>query len=327
MTHRSCSARGPIRILAALSCAMVLTSGVTHASAKGWKIPTIPQLKHNIDHLYHLLLAQLRGPARVELVADEARWVAYRQQEYRGSPNVLNSYVARLRRLQELERQRPMGPWPFVGDYAIIQHKKFRYGDARDVAHYPQFDSQEADSVSTNRFFAKSAARRVEALNMEAAGLFNTAPPHGEFYPPGFEYYQSFDLYRPGPYLLDILLFISRYTGGAQEMRSGASYLIDLRTDGIVPLASVFAAKIDWHQRLDAIVDADFNKQWPKGMWNTVESGPIYVFEAHKLDVDFSASIGAVDVSVPYSQIEDLFRADGPLGMTLRQRRGSAAMR
>ncbi len=226
MTHRSCSVRGPLRILTALSCVMVLTSGVTHASAQGWKIQTIPQLQRNIDHLYHRLLAQLRGPARAQLVADEARWVTYRQQEYRGSPNVLNSYVARLRRLQELERQRPMGPWPFVGDYAIIQRKNFRYGDARDVAHYPQFDNHEADSVSTNQFFAQSATRRVEALNTDAAGLFNTAPPHGEFYPSGFEYYQSFDLYRPGPYLLDIQLFISRYTGGAQEMRSGASYLI-----------------------------------------------------------------------------------------------------
>ena len=327
MTHRSCSVRGPFQILTALSCIMVLTSGVTHASAQGWKIQTIPQLQRNIDHLYHRLLAQLRGPARAQLVADEARWVTYRQREYRGSPNVLNSYVARLRRLQELERQRPMGPWPFVGDYAIIQRKNFRYGDARDVAHYPQFDNHEADSVSTNQFFAQSATRRVEALNTDAAGLFNTAPPHGEFYPSGFEYYQSFDLYRPGPYLLDIQLFISRYTGGAQEMRSGASYLIDLRTDGIVPLESLFAANVDWYQRLNAIVDADFNKQWPKGMWNTVESGPTYVFEAHTLEVDFSGSIGAVDVSVPYSQIEGLLRADGPLGMALKQGRGRAVTR
>lgn len=325
MVHRSCSPYYSVQKLIALSCvlalALVLVLGVNPSLAKVWKPQTIPQLKRNIGHLYHALLAQLRGPARAQLMRDEARWATYRQREYRGSPNVLTSYAARLQRLQELERQRPMGPWPFVGGYAIIEHKKFRYGEARDAAYYPQFDSHEADTISTNHFFAKSAAQRVRSLNFEAAGLFNTPPPHGEFYPPGYAYDQSFDLYRPGPYLLDIVLFRSRYTGGAQEMRSGASYLIDLHTDGIVPLAKVFAANVHWHRRLRAVVHADFAKQWPKSMWNTVESGPMYIFEARKLDVAYTASVGAVDVTVPYSQIKSLLRADGPLGQALRQAR------
>ncbi len=324
MINRSYLPYCAVRILIALSCVLILAPRVNPASAKVWKPQTIPQLKRNIDHLYHGLLAQLRGPARAQLMTDEARWVADRQREYRGSPNILNSYAARLRRLQELESQQSTGPWPFVGDYAIIEHKEFRYGEARDAAHYPQFDSHEADTISTNHFFAKSAAQRVRSLNFEAARLFNTPPPHGEFYPPGFAYDQSFDLYRPGPYLLDIVLFRSRYTGGAQEMSSGASYLIDLHTDGIVPLAKVFAANVHWHLRLRAIVHADFAKQWPKSMWNTVESGPMYIFEAHKLDVAYTASVGAVDVTVPYSQIKSLLRADGPLGKALREARRDA---
>jgi hypothetical protein len=191
MIDRSCSRYCLVRRPIALSCVLIFALSVTPASAKAWKLQTIPQLKRNIDRLYHVLLAQLRGSARAQLMADEARWATYRQREYRGSPNVLNSYAARLRRLQELERQQSMGPWPFVDDYAIIEHKKFRYGEARDVAHYPQFYNHEADTSATNHFFAKSAAQRVKTLNIGAAGLFNTPPPRGESYPLDFEYYQS----------------------------------------------------------------------------------------------------------------------------------------
>ena len=296
-------------------------------------VKELHKLRPALVRVYRRLLGRLHGAARAQLIEDQARWKIYHRREYQNPANDINTYVSRVGWLRELLSERAIGPYPFISQQVIIQHKSFKYGGVRIDAHYPQFDNHRADAAATNRFFAHSARKAAQTMEANASGAFSGPKPFGDNLPRGvpfhvFDYDQSVGLSRPGPYLLDVSLSISQYTGGAQSYLSGASYLIDLHTDAIVPLKQVFAAHVHWRRRLRALVVADFEKRWPKDMWDNARYGtPLYYFGARDLQATYIAAYGAISVKVPYAQLQPLLREDGPLAVALRaasSRRSSA---
>lgn len=297
-------------------------------------VKELHKLRPELARVYRRLLGRLHGAARAQLIEDQARWKIYHQREYQNPANDINTYASRVGWLRELLSELAIGPYPSISEQVIIQHKSFKYGGVRIDAHYPQFDNHGADAAATNRFFAHSARKAAQAMEANASGAFDGPKPFGDNLPRGvpfhvFDYDQGVSLSRPGPYLLDVSLSISQYTGGAQSYFSGASYLIDLHTDAIVPLEQVFAPHIHWRRRLRALVVADFEKRWPQDMWDNAQySEPLYTFGARGLQATYFAAYGAISVDVPYAQMQSLLRKDGPLVVALRaasSRRSSAA--
>jgi uncharacterized repeat protein (TIGR03803 family) len=287
-------------------------------------VKELHKLRPELTRIYRRLIGRLHGAAKVQLIEDQARWNIYHQREYQNPVNDVNTYYSRVGWLRELLSELAIGPYPFVSEQVIIDHKSFKYGGVRVDAHYPQFDNHRADAAATNRFFANSARKAAQAMEANASQAFNGRQPFGDNLPPGmpfhtYEYDQGVSLSRPGPYLLDISLSISQYTGGAQSQLSGASYLVDLHTDAIVPLKQVFTPHIHWRRRLRALVVADFKKRWPQSMWDDARyAEPLYTFGSRSLQANYFAAYGGISVKVPYAQLQPLLRVGGPLAVALR---------
>jgi hypothetical protein len=286
----------------------------------------LPELRTALAHYYGVLLGCLHGPAKAQLQEDQARWEVYHKLENQSAGNVVNTYYSRIRWLRGLLRELPMGPYPLMGVRVVILTKLFKCGAVDIDAHYPHFDNPgAAGAAATNRFFADSANKAARRMETAAAEVFNYPGPVGQVCPVGYDYEQSFDLARPGPYLLDVYMNISRYTGGAHPLQSFANYLIDLHTDAIVPLSEVFAPHSHWRSRLREIASADFKKRWPSDFWYVLgfESWvtPTYSFAAHGMEATYGAgSLGSIGVRIPYSQVQGLIRVGGPLALALHER-------
>jgi hypothetical protein len=235
--------------------------------------------------------------------------------------NVINAYYARVARLRELMRELPVGPYPFVSDHVIIKDRYFKYGGVHTDAHYPQFDNGGADAAATNRFFAESAQNAVADMERLAADIFRSPqPPGGPV--PEYEYEQSFTLHRPGTYLIDVALDTFSYTGGAHGNGTASTYLVDLRTDAIVPLDQLFAPRVHWRTRLTEIVAADFKRKY--GRTGAQYYDPLQVAEALREASNYTFLTGSLRISlndtpptaafrvdVPYTQIASLMRPNG----------------
>lgn len=279
------------------------------------------KLTVQLTSAYQALLKRLDGAAKAHLAQDEARWTAYHDREYTNPENVINAYYARVARLRELLRELKVGTYPFVSDHVIIKDKYFKYGGVHTDVHYPQFDNNGADAVATNRLFAESAQKAVADMENSAAEIFNSPQPRGGPVPE-YEYDQSFSLHRPGPYLIDVALDNYSYTGGAHGYGRGSTYLIDLRTDAIVPLEQLFAPRVHWRSRLTEIVTADFKRKY--GLTGAQYYDPLQVAETLRDASNYTFAIGSLKISlhdtpptvafwvdVPYTQIESLLRPNG----------------
>jgi hypothetical protein len=283
-----------------------------------------------LSSLYEALLNRLDGAAKAHLVRDEARWTAYHDREDTNPENVINAYYARVARLRELLRQLAVGPYPFVSDHVIIRDGYFKYGGVHTDAHYPQFDNEGAGAAVTNRLFADSAQKAVADMESLAANIFSSPrPPGGPI--PEYDYEQSFTLHRPGPYLIDVALGTYSYTGGAHGYGSGSTYLVDLRTDAIVPLEQLFATGVDWRGRLTEVVAADFKRKYgvtgaqyydPLRVAETLRDPSNYTFATGSLRISLNDTPPTVAfwVDVPYTQIESLLRPNGLVVIAPRDR-------
>jgi hypothetical protein len=292
-------------------------------------VTSLHKLSGELSRNYQSLLAHLHGAAKAHLVRDEDRWTAYHDREDTNPANVLNQDVARVARLRELSRELSVGPYPFVSDQVIIKNGYFEYGSVHIDARYPQFDNGGADAATTSRFFAESARQAVSEMQEDAAATFGgTQPPGGPV--PEYEYAQWFALHRPGPYLLDVHLFTSSYTGGAHANTTDSSYLIDLRTDATVQLEQVFDPAVDWHSRLTQIVATKYAQEYgavgsryygPADIAQELQNPSYYVFRNGSLEIllDYNPPNVRFEVDVPYTEIKSLLRAGGPV-MVAQQR-------
>ena len=267
---------------------------------------TLPELRTALADVYGTLLDCLHGSAKAQLIKDQTRWRIYHKHETQIRGNDINTYYSRLDWLRELLREAPMGPYPLVGVRVIIRHQGWIDADV----HYPHFDNPGAvDAAVTNRLFARSARKLADNVG---AGL------HGI-------YYQGIRLSRPGPYLLDVWLSISR-PGPMHPRRSAVNYLIDLHTDAIVLLSQVFAPHSHWRSRLRRIASADFKKRWARDsdLWYVLDDGstPTYSFVSDGMGAGYNthSPFGVIGVLIQYSQVQPLLRAGGPLAVALQER-------
>ena len=226
--------------------------------------------------------------------------------------------------------------YPFVGTRVISLTKRLHCGGVDITVHYPHFNNSGArDATETNQFFAHSAHQEAQQIELAASKEFNHPRPVGQScpgtLPVGYELYQSFDLGRPGRYLLDVFKDIAFNTGAPHVQHIYSNYLIDLHTDQIVPLSQVFAPHSYWQTHLRKIASSDFKKRWPADLWYMVGSGkhlftPTYFFGSHDMRAtyNFGNAFGGVGVSIPYSQVRQLLRVNGPLETALRERVSSA---
>lgn len=291
------------------------------AARNQFYVTEIRKVTFQLTSVYQTLLNHLEGAAKAHLVRDEARWTAYHDREDTNPENVINTYYARVARLRELMRELAVGQYPLVSDHVIIKDEYFKHGGMHTDAHYPQFDHDGADAAATNRFFAESAQKAVADMVSQAAIAFGIPqPPDGPA--PEDDYEQSFTLHRPGPYLIDIALATYSYTGGAQGNGTGSTYLVDLRTDAIVPLEQLFAPEVHWRGRLAEIVAAAFKRKYglagaayydPSQIAETLRDPSNYTFETGSLRIWLNDTPPTVAfwIDVPYTQIESLLRPNG----------------
>ena len=164
-----------------------------------------------------------------------------------------------------------------------------------------------------------------------AADVFKSpAPPFGV---PEYDFLEWFTLHRPARNLIDIDLWTSNYTGGAGSNWTDRAYLVNLRTDGFEPLDRIFASGIDWRRRLAKIATDDCIKRYGRAASQYDDFGDIMDmledpanlrFGDHALTISLTHGlpVGDFSIQIPYAQIRQLLRANGPIAFSVLQPSG-----
>lgn len=264
--------------------------------------PELAAADREMAAAYAALAGRLTGTAKTHLEASQKRWVA----DWRGCDgnpqNLAGCLGGRYRdRTAELKLF-ASGPYPFISDHAIIVTGKTYYVDAA----YPQFDGTFADFGAVNRRFAESTRKDVD---------FFAGSPDG-----GFE--QDFDLARPMPNLISILLRRSWWT--AHVVISIQGTLIDLGTGRPVGLDALFLSRHGLDLAIEAVVRKEFAAEGrgdpPADLASQIAQleAAAFIFEADALTVTLDGIARAIamkgyTIDIPYADLKGLIRPDGPL--------------
>jgi hypothetical protein len=143
-------------------------------------------------------------------------------------------------------------------------------------------------------------------------------------------YQQTFALYRPGPNSVSVATTFYTFTGGAHGASGVIATLIDLRTGRKVPPSGVFLPSAPWERTIADMARADLKRQFVErpGFDDSLEPGNFaklmqdsdrYLFREDALvllfnQYDVAAYVmGPYTVTIPYANLADLIRPDGPL--------------
>ena len=287
--------------------------------------PGLAQSDREMAAAYGALWGRLSGTARDHLSRDQLRWLANRTKACNGVAAdvalcVRQRYAARIAMLRVASEE----PYPFVSEQALVRSGKVGTTRYEIDASYPQFDGATADFSAVNKAFATAAEN----------GARDAVPPE-DLGPDGTEriwtYFQSFQIFRPGPHVLSVATSVYVFTGGAHGSSGVTATLVDLRTGRRVPPAGVFTAGSDWKRVVTDFARADLKRQFverpgfveslePAAFDKLMDDSGHYLFKAGALELIFNQyevgpyAAGSYKVEIPYSRLSGLIRKDGPLG-------------
>jgi uncharacterized protein len=263
----------------------------------------LSQADREMAAAYTALANRITGPANAHLAASQRRWIA----DWRGCdgnpPGTEDCLEQRYNgRMAELKLFREEA-YPFISDHAIVASGMGYSVDAS----YPQFDGVSVDFGAVNRRFVDGTRQIVDD--------FMTSSPSGTLE-------QNFDLYRPAPDLISILLRRTWWT--AHLVISIKGTLVDLRTARVLGLGEIFLPDSD----LAAVVAAAVRKEFADSGRGTPPddlAGKIgtlgaanFIFDADSVSVTLpelalAQAMKAYLVDIPYADLKSLIRPDGPL--------------
>jgi len=288
------------------------------------KTPELAKEDRKMAVVYSALIAKLNGPAKDHLAKDQAGWVASRNRACTAAADAIVDclkvrYATRIGNLEAFAD----GPYPFISEHAIYKSGKIGKITYSIDARYPQFDGTTTNFTAVNRIFAADAKKSDEDGTPK--------PDSGVDREQGWSYEQSFAVHRPSNRAVTIAIDFYGYSGGAHGFGGTACMLVDLRTGKAVEPGGVFAPGDAWLKQMVGLVTADLKKQFVKnpGFDDALEPAALskmlgepsrYCWRANRLELIFNAydvgpySAGAYQVVIPYSRLQSLIRADGPLG-------------
>jgi uncharacterized protein len=265
---------------------------------------------------YGALVAKLSGPARDHLVKDQQGWLDARGRACTVLAGCLDArYRQRLATLQA----DGAGAYPFVSEQSL-----FRTGAVKAIryeidARYPQFDGPGADFTSINNSFAQAAA---------AGALDATPRDTNDTREQRWLYLQGFELDRPGPNAVSVLVTSYIFTGGAHGSNNATATLVDLASGRSVKPGEVFVEESPWRRTIAELARADLKKQFverpgfedalePAKFDKLMEESSRYLFKAGALELIFNqyeigpGAAGRYAVTIPYARLGGLIRTDG----------------
>ncbi|HYD05813.1 MAG TPA: DUF3298 domain-containing protein [Reyranella sp.] len=270
--------------------------------------------------VYGDLAGKLSGTAKDHLLQDQIGWLRNRTKACTGETEAITRclgyrYGQRIATLKAVGE----GSYPFVSEQAIVdagQRKAIRYEiDAR----YPRFDGR-ADFRDINQYFVR----------VTSVGAQDAIPGRDvdEARPQIWTYEQGFELFRPGPDAVSVLVTSYIFTGGAHGSTNLGATLVDLRSGKRVDPFEVFAPGSPWQATLTEIARADLKKQFierpgfddalqPDKFDPLLNQTDRYLFKAGALELIFNQydvgpyAAGQYKVTIPYERLAKLFRPDG----------------
>ena len=288
------------------------------------KTPELAREDREMTAVYSALMAKLIGPAKDHLAKDQLGWVGNRNRACASNADAIVDclkvrYGARIRNLKVFAD----GVYPFISQHAI--YKAGKVGKITYVidTRYPQFDGTTANFAVVNRTFAEDAKKSAEDGTPK--------PDSGVDREQAWSYEQAFALHRPSARAITAAIDFYGYSGGAHGFGGTMCVLVDLRTGKSVEPDGVFVPGDAWLKLMVGTVTADLKKQFVKnpGFDDALEPASLakmlrdsshYRWRADRLELIFNAyevgpySAGAYQVVIPYSRLQPLIRADGPLG-------------
>jgi uncharacterized protein len=264
--------------------------------------PELSTADRELATAYAALAGRLAGAARMHLETSQRRWIANWRGCDGNPPGLVDCLKGRYAARMEEFKLFVTGPYPFISDQAIVASGR---GYSVDAA-YPQFDDTSADFGTLNRRFAESTRQDVDSFLGSPDGTFE----------------QTFDLHRPAPSLMSIL--VRRIWWSAHVVVSLEGTLVDLRTGRPVGLDEIFLARSGLETAIAAAVRKEFadnGRGAPPddlaGQIGTLEAAN-FAFEADGVSVmlpELALALGmkAYLVDIPYADLKPLIRPDGPL--------------
>jgi uncharacterized protein len=297
-----------VRLLAAA----VLLAALAAAPAFAKDDARISAAQHDMNAAYAALLGTLSGAAKLHLERDQERWLANRRacDENAGRKDgcLESRYQTRTAKLKLFAD----GPYPFIGEQAIVKSGTLKHGTYTIDVSYPQFDSTAADFSAVNGSFADLARQSIDdVLQSEFVA--------------GYE--QTFDLYRLSADVVSVWIHSEMWQANFHVSNTGT--LVNLRTGHVIPPEDVFKPGAEWRVQLLALVEAEVTKDFRdmsrgqkpadlREILNRVQPAD-YLFEDDELvlylpEVALSLGMRGYAVEIRYSALKPLLRADGPLG-------------
>jgi uncharacterized protein len=273
---------------------------------------------------YRQLIDGLNGAAREELLKDQARWLAGRNQAC-GDGAVEIAICLKNRIENRLANLRVMadGPFPFVSQQTIVKIGKARNAGFAIDASYPQFEGKSAGFMAANAFFADRTKIAI-ADHIPNADEFSDRAQT-------WSYDQSFLLHRPGTSAIAVATTSYGFTGGAHGYGAVTGALVDRRSGKLLEPADIFSPGDQWLSALRDWVTADLKKQFverpgfedalaPEKLDKLLREPERYIWRADGLAIVFNQYevaayvMGRYVVHVSYGRLAPLIRPDAPIG-------------
>lgn len=289
--------------------------------------PELAKADRDLATTYAALATKLSGPAKEHLVKSQVTWISTRNKACAGGTEEIarclrDRYSSRIGTLRALGH----GAYPFISEQTLLARGKVGKVSYDIDATWPQFDGPTADFFKLNAQFAQSS-RKIANDSIPDRDAGADAP-----FDQSWAYDQTFTLQRPASDAIAVAISYYGFTGGAHGFAGTTAYLVDLRTGQAVPPGGVFAKGDGWLKALVPLVRADLKKQFEDGkpgfddaletenLVKLLREPEHYYYRQDRLELIFDAYVvgpyvsGPFSVEIPYSKLQPLLAADGPLG-------------